>query len=159
MPAPGQIPHPVRDGPSVWGSGSEWNVENAEGNKAVHIWRVLLQLLRSAGLRQQQGNAAVPSCGCQCCCCQHFLESWEWASCDLSEELLVRVVLQEARSSCQIAILMTPKTNNLTSVYLNFSVLRSGEHLCCFLSDLKWGLFWILKILGCFTTVLNSILH
>lgn len=138
MPAPGHVPRPSREGPKVWGSEFEWNVENAEGNKAVHIWRVLLPFLRSAGLRQQQRERCSAFVWLSVLLLSAFLgEVWAWY--DLSEELLVRV-LQKARSSWQIVLLITLETNYLTSEHLNFSVLRSWAHWCYFLNDLKWEL-------------------
>lgn len=132
---PRLVPRPSREGPRVWGSGSKWNVENAEGNKAVHIWGVLLRLLRRGGLRQQQGERCSAFAWLPVLLPSAFLgEVWAWY--ELSEQLLVCVHLDSP-------LLTALETNSLTSEYLNFSVLRSGEHLCYFLSDLKWGHFQI----------------
>lgn len=71
---------------------------------------------------------------------QHSLERWE-PGCDLSEEgwyVFCRRLVHLDRQSVTDD---TQETDNLTFEYLNFSLLRSGEHLCYFLSDLKWGQF------------------
>lgn len=93
-----------------------------------------------AGLRQQQGSEG----------CSAFV----WLPVLLPSAFLGSLEWFERGA----AVIDGTWDKQLDSEYFNFSVLRSGEHLGYFLSDLKWGQFWISKIIARLTTVLNSTL-